>query len=1204
MYLKSLELHGFKSFPNRTVLTFERGTTVIVGPNGSGKSNISDAMRWVLGELSSRNIRGTKMEDVIFGGTDQRRPMGYAEVSVTFDNTDKNHRVDSPYDEIKVTRRYYRTGDSEYLINGQQRRLRDITELFMNTGIGREGYSIVGQGRVAELLSKKSEDRRNVFEEAAGIAKFRHRKEDAERRRRDTHANMERVIDIFDELEKRITPLTRDAEKARRYLELREQKKVADVSLWLYDTEKLRADLDKARDTYQLTQHELETIEESLASLHAQDERLFSQMESGRLSSEQLLEKINECRTRIHTLENEISVLDTEIRHKTDLVENARRRSEEIDRAITALSSEAGEYGGKSKELREDLRRLSEERLGILADAQKIGQSIQRIEKELDASLATLERQQNSALDLKVNIDVLSRSRSEDGNRKETILATIGELEHTGERLAAEVAQCERNTEGYAARLKEIAEAAETFEKEIEKRRAEREALSEQCGKLRADKAALEQSAEALRRMEEHFEGYGEAVRFVMRAASEGRLRGILGPVSQIINVKPEYVMAIETSLGANLQHIVVKDEDATKAAIRHLKDHRAGRATFYPLTTIRPGNEPEEIRSAAKFSGYIDRADRLVERDAEYDNVIEWLLSRTVIFDTLDHATVCARELCYRLKIVTLDGQVINAGGSYTGGALREGKGSGILSRSAEIESKMDSAKALAADILALVRKMGEKEQEIADIEQEKKDAAQEESILRTMEGTQLKTLEGARARLAANVEKIESFRAELDTITSKNNQIESELATLGRSLENANKNIAAMRERRAEQDVERNNLLDERNAAMEEANTIALREAEINKDIEMQERLQEGVASRLADLRAEKDDQAAAVAEHEDAIASMRTRQTESRRVAAEANDELSKLNERRGETESGVSSFNTRLGEVREQMKVKQEQKDRASTSAFNAENRLRRLEEQQERLGSSLWDDYEITFQDALALDYPPVTAENRAEVAATQAACRDEMKSLGSVNIGAIDEYKEVKERYDEMSAQVLDLRESYDKLTEIIDGLEEEMKAQFVTAFESINDNFGTVFSELFGGGQAELILTDPADVLNCGIDIKAAPPGKIIKNLSLLSGGEQAFVAIALFFAILKVNPTPFCIFDEIEAALDAVNVFRFGEYIKKMCDETQFILISHRPGTMEIAERLYGVTMQERGVSRVLPMSPSEVEVMKKELQEDGVL
>ena len=1204
MYLKSLELHGFKSFPNRTVLTFERGTTVIVGPNGSGKSNISDAMRWVLGELSSRNIRGTRMEDVIFGGTDERRPMGYAEVSVTFDNTDKSQRIESPYDEIKVTRRYYRTGDSEYLINGQQKRLRDITELFMNTGIGREGYSIVGQGRVAELLSKKSEDRRNVFEEAAGIAKFRHRKEDAEKRRRDTFANMERVTDIFDELEKRIAPLTRDAEKAKKYMELRDRKKVADVSLWLYDTAKIRADLVKARDTFALAQHELKMLEDSIGSLRAQDERLFAQMESGRLASEQLLSKINECRTRIHTLENEISVLETEIRHKTDLIGGAKERSAELERSINAHSEEAASYDKKIAELQECLRLLSDERLGILADADKIGRSVQRIEKELEASLAALEKQQNTALDYKVNMDVLARSRNEDGNRGEALREAVEELETFGKRLAEEVEQCERNTEGYALRIKEIADTAAACDEAIEACRAERESLSEECGRLRADKAALDQEVNTLRRMEEHFEGYGESVRFVMRAASEGKLSGIHGPVSQIIEVKSEYVTAIETSLGANLQHIVVEDEEDTKEAIRLLKKNHAGRATFYPISTIRPGNEPEEIRSAAKFRGYINRADRLVNREAKYDDIVEWLLSRTVIFDTLDNATECARELRYRLKIVTLDGQIINAGGSYTGGSLREGKGSGILSRSSDIDKKQEEAKRIAEAILALARQISDKEDEIARHEKTKKEAAQEESILRSLENTQLKTLEGARARYAANREKLEETCAELDNLASKDTQIEAELAKIARSLETVNKQISAARERRAEQDLERNRLLEEREATLAEANAVALREAELGKDVEMHVRLRDGIRERLEALRAEKATEGRSAAEQEATIAEMQRRQAENHREAGEAREELERLNAQRGETESDVTAFNTRLAEVREQLNAKQSQKDVAATASYKAETFLHGMEERQERLARSLYDDYEITYEDAVALQYPPVTEENRAAVSSEQAKCRDEMKGLGPVNIGAIEEYREVKERYDEMAAQVVDLRESYDKLTEIIEGLEEEMKLQFVTAFQAINDNFGHVFSELFGGGQAELILSDPEDVLNCGIDIKAAPPGKIIKNLSLLSGGEQAFVAIALFFAILKVNPTPFCIFDEIEAALDAVNVFRFGEYIKKMCDETQFILISHRPGTMEIAERLYGVTMQERGVSRVLPMSPNDMEQMKKELQEDGVL
>ncbi len=1207
MYLKSLELHGFKSFPNRTVLTFERGTTVIVGPNGSGKSNISDAMRWVLGELSSRNIRGTKMEDVIFGGTDERHPMGFAEVSVTFDNTDMNHRVDSPYDEIKVTRRYYRSGDSEYLINGQQRRLRDITELFMNTGIGREGYSIVGQGRVAELLSKKSEDRRNVFEEAAGIAKFRHRKEETERKRASTRDNMERIIDIFDELEKRLGPLTKDAEKARKYRDLLEKKKVADVSLWLYDTQKIRTDLEKARDTYQLSVRELESIEESLNSLRAQDQKLFDEMDTNRLASEQYLLKMNACRERIHTLENEISVMDTEVRHKTELIAACERRISEVEAAKAQLSGERGSESAKISSLKEELKKLMDERLGILADIQKLSASVARLEKELSDSLVTLNKSENAAMDLKVNVDILKRSFADGDERGKSIRDAIAEGEAKDTELLAEVDRCEKAASGFTERISELEKTSADCDTDIEKRRAEREDLAERSSALRADKAALEEAAAALRKMEEHFEGYGRAVRTVMEAYQGGKLRGggvIYGPLSQLISVRSEHTTAIEATLGADLQHIVVEDEETAKAAIAYLRDTQSGRTTFYPLTTIKPGNEPEEIRACASLAGYVDRADRLVACEEAFDDIIVWLLSRTVVFDTIDNAIAAARKIRYRAKLVTLDGQIINAGGSFTGGSSRAGGGSGMLSRGADIEAKMAEAADLADKILDLTGEMKKKEKAIHDLEQGKRDAEQQIELLRTMARAQLSALDGAKLRLQANREQTESLREEYAVLAGKGKQYESELLSLTKSLEQQNAKTAALRAEREERDGERNRLLDERTATQEELNGLAIRITELQKEIEMNELLREGVDSRLSDLEHEREGQKNLMAEYRTAIEEVTKKQKESRASAQAEEESLQELNQKREETESNASSYNARLGEIREQVRIRQEQKDKCVNSNFHAENRLRRLEEDQERLGSKLWDEYEISYEDAVALDYPPVTAENRAEIGALQASCRNSMRALEPVNLGAIEEYTEVKTRYDEMEAQVNDLRVSYDKMTEIIEEMETNMKTQFVSAFAEINRNFGIVFTDLFGGGQAELLLTDPEDVLNCGIEIKAAPPGKIIKSLSLLSGGEQAFVAIALFFAILQVNPTPFCIFDEIEAALDAVNVFRFGEYVKKMSSDTQFILITHRPGTMEIAEQLYGVTMQERGVSRVLPMNPEQMEQMKEELKKDGVL
>ncbi len=1207
MYLKSLELHGFKSFPDRTLLTFEKGSTVIVGPNGSGKSNISDAMRWVLGELSSRNIRGTKMEDVIFGGTDLRRPMGYAEVSVTFDNSDKNQRINSDLEEIKVTRRYYRSGDSEYLINGKKCRLRDITDLFMNTGIGREGYSIVGQGRVSELLSKKSEDRRNVFEEAAGISKYRYRKELSEKKLAEISDNMDRLLDIFEELDRRLAPLTKDAEKARKYLDLREKKKAADVSLWLYDTQKILVDLERAREIYRISSHELETVEESLASLQAQDERLFSQMDVGRLASEQLLASINECRNRIHSLENEINVIESEIRHRGELSEQAAARIAEITQSQKNLSGETSTYKEKMETLTDEQKNLSDEQLGILADIQKITASIQRIERELEDSLVTLNKHQNATSDLKVNIDVLKRARTDDGTRTAALVEAIATCDEAGKKLEGEVTLCQKNAAGYTDRISELEAAAAHCDEQIDALRAEKDTIAEKIGKHRADKTALEESAAALRRMEEHFDGYGEAVRFLMKEYAAGNLTEcgkIYGPLSQLISVSEEHVVAVETALGANLQHIVVDNEQTTKAAIRLLRDRRAGRATFYPVTAIRAGNEPEEVRACAKYRGYIDRADRLVSRDAEFDQVVEWLLSRTVVFDNLDHASEAARELRYRVKLVTLDGQVINAGGSYTGGALRDGRGSGMLSRGAEIEKKLNEAKAIADTVLALTKESVEKDRAIAELDLQRKDAEQQTELLRAMARAQLLALDSAKARLIANREQRETLEREQESLANREQLSEGEIVQLTRQLETHNKQITALREERAAKDGERNQLADERDAAQETVNGIRLRLAELAKEIEMTERLRENLDGRAADLAHEKESQQELIAGYEQTTVEMTRKKQENKAAVTAAEAELSTLTAKREEAESDVTAHNARLAEVREQLRRKQETKDRLVSSNAHNENKLHRLEEEQERLATRLWDDYEISYEDAVALDYPPITPENRSEAVAVQTSCRNGMRALEPINLGAIEEYKEVKERHEAMSVQVEDMKASYQKETDIIREMEEEMKTRFVAAFTQINSNFGVVFAELFGGGQAEIALTDPDDVLNCGIDIRAVPPGKVIKNMSLLSGGEQALVAIALFFAILKVNPTPFCIFDEIEAALDTVNVSRFGSYIQRMSGQTQYILITHRPGTMEIAERLYGVTMAERGVSRVLPMSPDEMEKMKKELQEDGVL
>ena len=1205
MFLKTLELHGFKSFPNRTVLNFERGTTVVVGPNGSGKSNISDAMRWVLGELSSRNIRGTKMEDVIFGGTDDRRPMGFAEVSVTFDNTDKEHHsLNLPYDEVVVTRRYYRAGDSEYFINRKPCRLRDIYELFMNTGVGREGYSIIGQGRIAEILSRKSEDRRNFFEEAAGISKFRFKKQEAEKKLADTETNMVRVRDILGELEGRVGPLKRDAEKARRYLELYEQKKQADVSLWLYDTQKLREDIAKSENDCKLSENELNLISESLSSLEAQNDRLDEEQRSNRLLSEKLMSEIREYTKNINRLDNEYQLLENESRHRDEMIADCNDRIGEAEQTIRSLREEISLAEARGKELRAEADNLRDEHLGILSDQQKKMTEAQQKEEALNRKLTESRELESRAVDIRVRLDVLRNTKESDSGKSDELSAEISRYEEEGTQLAAEAERCEKNAAGFKSKIAEYDTVIREGTEETDRINGLRASRVDEATALKVQKSSLLQRADTLRRMEEHFEGYNNSVRFVMQKYEQGGIRGagkIYGPLSKLIGASPEHIVAIETALGANIQNIVVDNEETAKAAIRCLKDNRAGRATFYPVSAIRSSGETEEVRRAASCAGYVGRADRLVTFDPAYKDIIEWLLIRTVVFDTIDHATDAARLLRYRVRLVTLDGQVINAGGSFTGGSVKHD--SGIMTRGAEIEQLTEEAAGVDKKVQALEKKIAACDGDLTRIHNEVREAEQQKELLLTMSRAQFAALDNANAKWEANRNLTAKLRADREALLNSGTQCEAEIQELSGTLSQLEEEIRAIADYRMELERERSTLLDERDSLIERASALQIRMAENAKDIQAVGVQTDAASQRIRELSEGSESQRGRIADHETFQAEQKRRMQENRKEREELNDHLSQIDSNRASVEADNDEYDKRLTELKLQIRNKHNQKDLCTESHTRNTRKLERLRDEYDRLGSKLYDDYELSTEDARNLNYPPVTPQNHAEYVNLQSECRQKIRSLGSVNIAAIEEYDQVKDRYEALSEQVNDLNRSCEELTEIVQKIEAEMKKSFVEAFEKINHNFGIVFRELFGGGQAELLLTDPEDVLNCGIEIKAAPPGKIIKNLSLLSGGEQAFVACALFFAILKVNPTPFCLLDEIEAALDEVNVYRLGEYIKRFCGETQFILITHRRGTMQIADRLYGVTMPERGISKVIAMDVNEIESKNKEFT-DGLL
>ena len=1204
MYLKSLELHGFKSFPNRTVLTFERGATVIVGPNGSGKSNISDAMRWVLGELSSRNIRGTKMEDVIFGGTDDRRPMGFAEVSVTFDNSDPEHRLDSEYDEVTVTRRYFRTGESEYLINRQPRRLRDIYELFMNTGVGREGYSIIGQGKIAEIISKKSDERRNIFEEAAGISKYRHRKEEAEKKLKNTQDNLDRVKDILTELENQVGPLEREAEKARRGLAIYEEKKRADVSLWLYDTKKIREDIAAADDIYRLSVHELEIIDQTIADLEAQNETLYNKAQSNKLLSEQLLNEIHDTTDKIHQLDNALRVAESEFAHSAEMMEQCRIRIREIEESKAGVVKNREVYDAKAEILRTDLEKLLDTRLEYLAEQQKLAASVALLKRELEEALAELIVEENSANELNVRISILENSNETDGSKSVDIKKEIEKYEAEGLLLKEEAERCDKNAAGFKAKIAEQDEIIKDAEDKCETLGEKKDELISSLNDLKLERDQLMQRADVLQRMDEHFEGYAESVKFVMREFSAGKINGagqIYGPISSLIHVDKQYITAIETALGNSLQNIVVDTDETAKAAIYALKQKNAGRATFYPVNAIKAPLETDEIKRAKTMHGCIGRADTLVKCDAKYSEVIELLLLRTVVFDNIDNASAAAKQLKYKVKLVTLDGQIINAGGSFTGGSAK--RESGMLSRASEIKTLRERGAKLTEKIDAATKELGSTELDIKSAKDALAEATQAKELLLTLSRTQFSALDNANAKYEANLNIVDKLRSDFENLANLRVAHDEELVRLKADYSANLERIEALKAHRAAK-AEQMGVEDEKSdELLQRANEIFIKSTETRKDIEGIEQIIATIDLRIAELDGEANAQRARIEEIRGKRDNIDNLKLENKAEYDLLDSKLVELNARRQDVEQGSDEFERELANIRVRLKEKNSSRQVTYESVVRNENKLNQLKEKQDKLGSQLWDDYEITYQDAIDLAYPAVTEENREEVAAVQSSCRAKLRAIGNYDPGSIERYAEVKTRYDSLNTQFVDLTRSYDDLTGIISGLEVEMRNSFIEAFEAINKNFAITFKDLFGGGNAELLLTEPDDVLTSGIEIKAAPPGKIIKSLSLLSGGEQSFVAIALLFAILKVNPTPFCILDEIEAALDEVNVYRFGEYIKSFNDGTQFILITHRRGTMEIGDRLYGVTMPQRGISQAIELNVNEIEGKQKELL-DGVL
>ncbi len=1177
MYLKALELRGFKSFPDKTRLEFEKGVTAVVGPNGSGKSNISDAVRWVLGEMSPKSLRGSKMEDVIFAGTAKRAQTGYCEVSIIIDNTAGELPNDAP--EVKVTRKFFRSGDSEYRINDKPSRLKDIYELFLNTGIGREGYSVIGQGKIAEVLSQKSDERRHIFEEAAGISKFRYRKNDAQKKLGETDANLVRLTDIASEIGTRLGPLEKDAENAKKYLVLAEQKKNLEVALWLErltkadkNATRLEAEHAEAEKNYADKEHEYELSEAALDGMFNKKQFVTSRAESTRREIASLEEEKNRLEKLRSLAENDISHLTdrkNELAAGIRLAENetAAALQKEYDEAQRKLAEKTAELADRTKKVETVRARIAEE---------------EKQNKEAEAALEAIDvriRALNEALtDLKIREGAEINSEKSEAERKSFLEAEIArqteELEQTyryHEAAESRKRECE-------AEKKQLSDDITAERNNLAELHAQREELTRKKNEYAAAYAADTHRRETLVKMDALLEGYPGSVKAVMNARE---LSGICGPVSRLLTVDGEYVTAIETALGAAVSNIIVENEASAKSAIRYLKDTHAGRATFLPLDSVngRTLSEP----TLASCRGYIGVASELISCDAKYNGIAAYLLGRTVVADTLDNASFMARKYGFRYKVVTLDGQVVNAGGSYTGGSAAFK--TGVMSRGSDIAS-LDKA---IAETLAAAKKLNE------ELAENQSSIEESEAYLEGLQNDLSNAQNGlyrSENDMALHAEHIEACSARLKNLNAQLGEYDSE---------KQKERLIALSAKRAEAELDAEQAEREREQA--EKNADALFEA-------LEQSKKKLADAQLAALSVQKDMENAA-----EAVRTSEAKKTENDRRLAAMREERTVLEERLSGISFDMESNQKELAEAQKKVEdarqsltallKEAENIEASSVKAREAQKALLRDKEvffeQMTKLASSLensrteydtltaklFEEYSLSYSEAVALKLPPPEPGAEKELASI----KGKIRALGHINVGAVEEYKETKERFDFMSGQISDLENAKQSLENVIKRLESDMRRMFAEAVEKIGVSFKRVFTELFGGGSAEIVITDPENMLESGIEINIQPPGKTVKSISLLSGGEQAFTAIALYFAILEVNPAPFYIFDEIEAALDDVNVNRFAAYVKKHSD-TQFIIITHRRGTMEVADTMYGVTMQEKGVSSFLKVNMENVE------------
>ena len=1181
MYLKSLELQGFKSFPDKTVLDFGKGLTAVVGPNGSGKSNIGDAVRWVLGEQSSKTLRGGKMEDVIFGGTEKRKPVSFASVTLNISNEDHTLNVES--EQVSVMRRLWRNGDSEYSINGAQVRLKDILELFMDTGLGRDGYSIIGQGRVADIVGSKSNERREIFEEAAGISKFRYKKAESERRLASAEDNILRLKDILSELEGRVEPLRIQSEKAKKYLVLAEERKTLEVSVWAHKLTEIKDSLSELGNKLLVQNGEYELLTNEIAAAEEEINELAIKRRQCSASAEEYREKINELTQSNATAAADIAVFKNNIKHYGEQIEEFERKIGEL----SASESETKEHiEAKKKEISEiaENRASTEKQISELEEKLRLlNDEGDRYSQEYSGSSYRLNALYIRRSELKFTLENSKNARA-DAER------SIEEIDSLLEDIKPQISEHEKEKSEISDGIKDIEKAIEGANNKLSGYNMLYSKKSEQLKTLNAEFSEAELNLRNLKSrrqmlidLDNSMEGYAGSVKSVVSAAKSSRLRGVRGTVAGLVSVEPKYSVAIETALGGALQNIVVDNEEAAKAGIRFLKETNGGRATFLPLTSVK-GNTLRE-NGLDMQEGYVAIASELVSREPEYDGIIASLLGRIVIAENIDLATNIAKKYGYKFRIITLDGQVINAGGSFTGGSTS--RSTGMLTRKNEIAAIENNAKRIEAKNQILKDRLASLSAEVEklgyDVEGEREEIQSMEADKIRFEG-ELKNSELLLSQLITREGELNKAReSSLSAIESADKAYEDgekQLSDVNSEIEGLEELVSKASQRSDESRQKREQLSNE-------LSDTKLKLVELAKDIEAAQLV-------ISQLSGGIDSARSMAAEYNQRIAELNAN-------IAEENENISEREVEAKNAEATIQSLNTRIkseldssleyerreNEIRQTQRQMSDRKETVSAEITRLNERIDSTNRESESIISQLWEAYSMTVAQAYesAQELEDVSAANK-----HLNELKSKIRALGTVNTDAIDEYKEVSERYEFLNGQLSDVTKSKSELERLISELTKSMKEIFSESFAKINENFKQIFVELFGGGKAELKLTDPDNVLESGIEINVAPPGKVIKNLSLLSGGEQSFVAIAIYFAILKLRPSPFCILDEIEAALDDVNVTRYAQYLRNFTDTTQFIVVTHRRGTMEEADVLYGVTMQEKGVSKLLKMDVSQ--------------